>query len=200
VATGGAYRTYDEVGDYGSLAVGPDGTFYPVWIDNRTGKPQVYLAAVTVRAPVMRPAAVDALIGRNVTDSVVLITTKSSFDAKKCSMELAFDLVNRSGAPLRAPLLVRPNRLLSQIGTPVATGTLQDAAGRALWRFGRVGRVAPDSVVSGVARVQLTDCMSLYSSTRRQQRTDSRLVGTPVFGLAGPKMLVIEASIFEPRE
>ncbi|HZS07661.1 MAG TPA: hypothetical protein VFD58_22690 [Blastocatellia bacterium] len=36
-------------GDTAGLAAAADGTFHPLWVDYRTGTPQVWTATVTVR-------------------------------------------------------------------------------------------------------------------------------------------------------
>ncbi len=44
-------------GDYSGIAVGADGVFHAFWIDNRTGRSELYTARVTVRGDVALPKA-----------------------------------------------------------------------------------------------------------------------------------------------
>jgi hypothetical protein len=39
-----------RIGETIGLAAGPDGKFHALWIENRTGIPQVYYAPITVKA------------------------------------------------------------------------------------------------------------------------------------------------------
>jgi hypothetical protein len=200
VATGPAYRTYDMVGDYGGMAVRTDGVFHPFWVDNRTGVPQLYTAPVSVTGTVRRSADRDALVGRNVTDSVVLVTTATTYDAKTCTINLGLDVVNRGSTPLRLPLVVRGNKVLSQFGAPrVPAGGTADDIGRPLWRVGTSGTLPKDGVASLHTSIPMTDCVTLGGAARFSRRSDSRIEGSPVANIAGPKMLAIEASVFEPR-
>lgn len=198
VATGLAYRTYDMVGDYGGMAVRTDGVFHPVWVDNRSGVPQLYTAAVTVNGAAKRGAERDAPLGRNVTDSVTVITTSTTFDPATCSIRLGFDLINQSSGSLKLPLTVRVNKMLSQFGVPRAGGAADDM-GRPLWSIGSAGQLAKDSVATISRTIVLDDCTTLGGTSRFSVRTDARMNSTPAARLAGPKMLAIEASVFERR-
>ena len=180
------------------MAVASDGVFHPVWVDNRTGVPQLHTAPVRVTGTARRASERDALLGRNVTDSVVLVTTSTVYDAKSCTIALGIDVINRSSAPLALPLTVRANKVLSQFGAPrVAAGIPTDDIGRALWRVGTRGALAKDAAASYSTRIPMEDCITLGGTARFSRRSDSRMEGTPVANIAGPKLLAIEASVFE---
>jgi hypothetical protein len=199
VVTGGAYRTYDEVGDYGAFMVGSDGTFYPVWVDNRSGAPQLNVAPVVVKGTAKRRSEWDAGLGTNVSDSIKFIITSSAFDPKSCSIALGFDVMNRSQRPVSLPLTIRAERMFSQFGVPRATSTKTDGMGRALWNVGKSGTLARDSVVSDSTKVTLDDCTNLGGSVPRRRKLDARMNATPVAGFAGPKMFAMEATVFEAK-
>lgn len=131
-------------------------------------------------------------------DSVTVITTSTAFDRTTCSIKLAFDIINGSSGPLKLPLTVRVNKMLSQFGEPRARGETDDM-GRALWSIGSSGQLIKDGVVTFISTVALDDCTTLGGSAKFSLRTDARMNNTPVARIAGPKMLAIEASVFERR-
>jgi hypothetical protein len=200
VVTGGAYRTYDQVGDYGGMMVGPDGVFHPVWVDNRDGVPHLYTAAVSVRGVAKRSADWDAGLGKNVSDSVSYLATVSTFSPKDCSMSLTLDLLNRSKTPMALPFTIKVKRMMSHLGVPRVDSSASDELGRPVWSTGGAGALAPDSVISFSTRVILDDCVALGGKAPFRWKTDARMSGTPIAGFAGPKMFAMETVIFEARK
>jgi hypothetical protein len=193
VATGQAYRTYDMVGDYGGLTVSADGVFHPVWVDNRAGIPQLYTAPVTVRGTVHRGTL---LAGRDVTDSVMVFQTSSMFEPRTCTLTLAFELMNRSRAPLKLPLTMEVVRMWSQLGVPRAAKGEHDAVtGMPVWTFGKRGTLPPDSITTRSVAVPIDECTPLLGRGGRVRRTDARMTAGPQ--VAGAKLLKIEARVVE---
>ena len=61
------------------------------------------------------------------------------------------------------------------------------------------GTLAKDGVASYRTNIPMVDCVTLGGAARFSRRSDSRIEGSPVANVAGPKMLAIEASVFEMR-
>jgi hypothetical protein len=155
------------------------------------------VAAVDVKGVAKRRSDWNAGLGRNISDSIKLIVTTSEYDPKDCSIKLAFDVMNRSHSMVSLPLTVRAERMFSQFGVPRGVGAATDGMGRATWRVGKAGSLAPDSIVSHQTVVALDDCTGLGGEVPRRFRVDSRMYGTPVANFAGPKMFAIETTVFE---
>jgi hypothetical protein len=120
--TGGPYRTYYFTGDYGAIATTPDGRFHAIWIDSRTGVPQLYTAPITVAASASRrgDAAVDSLT--NVSSAIEATILSSSYDHVRHRVRISLQLRNTSGRALALPLLVQLRSSASHLGTPRLVG------------------------------------------------------------------------------
>lgn len=200
VTTGRAQRTYYEVGDYGGMSIRADGVFQPLWVDNRTGVPQLFTAPVRVTAEVKPPAERDAALGRLISDSVTVVVTRTTFDAAGCTVDLGVDVINRHARAVALPLVVRVDEMLSQLGAPVAVGGERDDVGRPLWRIGSGGTLPPGGTRSHAAIIELEDCRPLagQGAMGYRQRLDVRLSGTPTAFITGPKVLALKLRVFEP--
>ena len=198
IITGGAYRTYEEVGDYVGMMVAADGRFHPVWVDNRTGVAQLYTAPVEVAGTARTRAEWNADLGRNVTDSVALLVNRSMFDASSCSFDVSVDLLNRWSEPLDLPLTVKVEEMFSQIGVPWSDGPI-DGLGRPEWTVGEGGVLPKDSFVTYGTRIVLEECATLEGKAAVYHDIDARMSGTPVAGYAGQKILAMRVSIFERK-
>lgn len=199
VATGQAFRTLNSVGDYGGFVARPDGAFQAVWVDNRTGVPQLFTAPVRVSATVETPAARDARLGRRVSDSVSVRLSSSVFDPTTCTMQIGIVLLNETGRQVRSPLVFRVDHVLSQIGTARFVGEKTDDLGRPVMRIAPSG--GPNgAMTSHQARVAFDGCrmLPLSAEESHRHRLDARLVGTPPSGLVGPKLLILHGEVFEP--
>jgi hypothetical protein len=199
VATGQAFRTLDGVGDYGGFVARPDGAFQAIWVDNRTGVPQLFTAPVRVNVTVETPAARDARLGRRVSDSVSVRLSSSVFEPSTCTMQIGIVLLNQTGRQVRSPLVFRVDHVLSQIGTARFVGEKADDLGRPVLRIAPSG--GPNGVMtSHQARVAFDGCRMLPRGAEEshRHRLDARLVGTPPSGLVGPKLFILHGDVFEP--
>jgi hypothetical protein len=101
-------------GDTTGLVATADGRFHPVWVDSRTGTPQVWTAAVTVRS------AADAARKRpemqSVTSSVALEFLHPRLDRESGLLTGVARIVNTSSKPVRGPFVVRARSLTSDLG------------------------------------------------------------------------------------
>lgn len=199
VHTGRSSRTYYQVGDYGGFAARADGAFQPVWIDNRTGVPQLFTATITVAPAARRPEDRDRELGRLVSDSVLATVSAVSFDPRSCTVQLGIELLNRADRGVALPLTVRIEQALSQLGVPVPVDGGRDDLGRPIWQVGSPGRLAPGARVGHTAEFKLEHCSSLAGRGEYTYRdaVDARLQGTPSARVAGPKILAVKLRVFE---
>jgi hypothetical protein len=95
-------------GDKISLSVGQGGTFWPVWIDNRTGTSQVWTASIRVPgAPLAQGAAADSstyITGSDVTARTLLRCKSGSYMPASLEVSAVCALENRSATRIRLPL------------------------------------------------------------------------------------------------
>jgi hypothetical protein len=111
-------------GDTNGLVAAANGLFYPVWVDNRTGVPQIWTAPVSVS----RTAT--TAFGTDVTDKVMVDVVEKFFDVRTSLLTTVVRLRNTSDQPLRGPFRVHLRDVSSQLGT------MQAAAGQdAQWLF-----------------------------------------------------------------
>ena len=97
-------------GDTNGMVADANGVFHPVWVDNRTGVPQIWTAAVTVQSA--RPLA-----GTDVSERVMLDVLDTSYDRQTETLTALVRLRNTSEQPLRGPLRAHIKTAKSQLGT-----------------------------------------------------------------------------------
>ena len=200
VATGGAFRTLDGVGDYGGFATRADGAFQAVWVDNRTGVPQLFTAPVRVNLAPRTPAARDARLGRRISDSVAVTLSRARFDAAHCTMQVGVVVINQTGRPVRSPLVLRVDATLSQLGTPRFIAEAPDDMGRPLLRVEPSPADGTGRFRSYAARIAFDECRVLPVSAEEshRHRLDARVFGTPPSRIVGPELLMLRGQVFEP--
>ena len=111
-------------GDTNGLVAAANGLFYPVWVDNRTGVPQVWTAPVSVS----RTAT--TAFGTDVSDRITVDVVEKFYDHEAGRLTMVVRLRNTSGESLRGPFRVQVRSISSQLGTmQVASG------GDAEWLF-----------------------------------------------------------------
>jgi hypothetical protein len=112
-------------GHFAGMAASADGSFHPLWVDNRTGVSQVWTAAVRVqgKAAVHGDPALSAY--RDVSDQVTIhmysmLFTRTSETTATVEGELFLE--NTSSKPLRGPLIARFHRLTAAAATVSLAG------------------------------------------------------------------------------
>ena len=142
-------------GHTSGLAVGADGVFHPVWVDNRTGVPQLWTAPVTVRGAVEQHGASTLATLDDITENLTLFVESNRYDRSMNRLTLAARLKNTSKDAVRAPVHARLIGLTSQLGVPTVVGADNGLSGvGAIWEFTSPGGVIlPDS---GTASKTLT--------------------------------------------
>lgn len=103
-------------GDYGWMAADADGAFHPFWVDNRTGVPQVWTAAVQVNAIAFRNGAPELSALEDISPRVGMEVTKTSYDRATSVLTLDVRLRNTSSEVLQGPFKLRVVNLRPKIG------------------------------------------------------------------------------------
>jgi hypothetical protein len=136
-------------GDTNGMAVGADGVFHPMWVDNRTGVSQLWTAPITVRATVEKHGARELADLEDITDKVTLQPRSTRYDRSNGTLTLTATLTNTSKETVRAPVKVRLTTLTSQLGVPAVVDASNGVKGRgAIWDFTAtipLGGLLPDS-------------------------------------------------------
>jgi hypothetical protein len=97
----------DGPGDTNGMAVGVDGTFHPVWTDNRTGVPQIWSAPVDVRGRVARNGSADLATFADMSEKVSYSTSDVALDRTTGVITLHLRMKNASSDTIRGPLKLR---------------------------------------------------------------------------------------------
>lgn len=110
-------------GHTAGLTAGARGTFYPFWVDNRTGTPQMWTAPVEVEGEAI-PHGRPALSGlEDITRKTALRTEKAEYDDSTQVATLTLRLQNVSRDTLRGPMALRLVDLWSELGEVRLAGT-----------------------------------------------------------------------------
>ena len=119
-------RSYFKGGDTAGLASGADGTFHAVWIDNRTGVPQVWTAPIKVGGNVVGrieqgfsnvvndPAGGKKQESRgpeNITNRVIFEFSEGRYDSKTETFFIRVHLLNTSSNTFMGRLVVTVRQL-----------------------------------------------------------------------------------------
>ena len=109
-------------GDTNGVAVGADGVFHAMWIDNRTGVAQLWTAPVTVRGAVEEHGAPELAELDDLTDKLSLEVQSTGYDRSTNTVTVTGKFRNRSTSTVRAPLKARVISMSSQLGVPSVAG------------------------------------------------------------------------------
>src|SRR5207247_9572456 len=90
-------------GHTAGLAVGTDGVFHPVWIDNRTGIPQLWTAPIAVRGTVQKHGASSLAALDDITDKLTLFVESNRYDRATNTLTLTARLKNTSTDTVYGP-------------------------------------------------------------------------------------------------
>jgi hypothetical protein len=103
-------------GDTDGLAADANGAFHPLWVDNRTGVPQVWTAVVSVG---------DSAIygGREVSDKIAVDIVDGSFDQATGTITAKVQLRNSTTSPVSGPFSIRIRDARSEFGDVLLDGT-----------------------------------------------------------------------------
>ena len=133
--------------DTAGMAATSDGVFHPLWVDHRTGVPQLFTAAVRVDGTAAVNGSPELAALADLTQSIAVGFANTDYDFKERVVSLDVTLMNTSEKPIAAPLKLRVISLKSS----VAVAEILDSENRlpgagAVWDFTRNlpdGRLAP---------------------------------------------------------
>jgi hypothetical protein len=127
---------FASAGHTTGLAVDADGTFHPTWVDNRTGVPQLWSASLKVDGTAVKHGATELTELEDISKSVTLQLSKSSFDRAKSTLTMTAQLKNTSKDTIQAPVKVRVLTLESALGVAEITNADNGQNGTgAVWDF-----------------------------------------------------------------
>jgi hypothetical protein len=116
--------------DTNGLLADADGTFHPVWIDNRTGLSQIWTATVRVAGSAVKHGARTLAALDDVTDRVEMVAANVAFDRKSRRLSADLAIRNTSALPISGPLFVRVIGITpAMTGTPSVLGTANHESG-----------------------------------------------------------------------
>lgn len=117
------FHNFNTTGGHtAGLAAAADGAFHPLWIDNRTGVPQVWTAAITVTGDVSRHGSRARAALDDVSAGVKLVMSKVEYDPPTGRVVADAHVVNVSDEAVMGPMIVRILSLTSQHGAPALLG------------------------------------------------------------------------------
>jgi len=104
----GPTRAYSRNGgDTAGLAAGTDGLFHALWIDNRTGTPQVWTAQIAVNGEAIRNDSHGHDELEDITRKVTFEFSDTQWNSETATVSAKAYLVNTSDETITGPLLVR---------------------------------------------------------------------------------------------
>src|SRR5262249_46495411 len=138
---------YLSAADTAGMAAGADGAFHPLWVDSRTGVPQLFTASVRVDGEARVNGAADLAALEDLTQSVAVDFANTDYDPKTRTVSLDVTVTNTSEKAIRSPLDLR----VISLTCPVAVASILDASNGlpgagAVWNFSDElpgGRLAP---------------------------------------------------------
>ncbi len=153
---------FGGAGDTAGLAADADGVFHALWIDNRSGRGEIYTAPVTVAGTVSKngSAALAALV--DVSGKVAVDLKDLSWDAKSQTATAEVTLRNTSKETIRGRLVARVLSVSSEAGVVTVANADNGVAGAGatfdLTSLVPEGGLKPDaSTASKTIRFQLKD-------------------------------------------
>lgn len=105
-------------GDTEGLAADADGVFHALWVDDRSGVPQVWTAPITANGSAVLNGSPELARERNVTNDVTLELANASFSRSNADVSIDAYLLNTSKKPIHGPVQARLMTLTSQMGVP----------------------------------------------------------------------------------
>jgi hypothetical protein len=103
--------------DMFGLAAAADGTFHPVWEDNRTGVTQLWSASITVQGGAIKNGDPALSNYSDLTSDVVLDTKSAVFNRRAWTITLDVALYNTSKNAIKGAIKLRLTTLRSILGT-----------------------------------------------------------------------------------
>jgi hypothetical protein len=135
-------------GHTAGMTASADGSFYPLWVDNRTGIPQAWTARVTVPGTAAVHGGGELAAFTDVSSRIAVEMLNAVHDPTARTITATVRLRNRSGDTVRGPFKLRALSLKSDIGDVAAANASNNIAGPgAVWDLSDVvadSRLDPD--------------------------------------------------------
>jgi hypothetical protein len=148
VEIGPQWIDYLCAADTAGMAAGADGTFHTLWVDHRTGIPQLWTSAVRVNGVVAVNGSPELAALTDLTQSVTVTFANTDYDPKERVVSLDVTVLNTSKKTIVVPLRLRVISLQSSSAVPEILGADNGMTGAgAVWDFSRDlpgGHLAPD--------------------------------------------------------
>jgi hypothetical protein len=123
-------------GDTGGMPADADGSFHPVWTDNRTGINQLYTARVVVAATAATYGSSELAGMKEVSDKLKLEISDMAYDRRTGNVSARAWITNASKEDLNAPITVRVVNFGSDIGVAEITNADNGQRGvGGIWKF-----------------------------------------------------------------
>lgn len=116
-------RFYSNAGDTGGLTAASDGTFHPLWIDTRTGVPQLWTTRIRVEGAAVRYGDPALSAMRDVTQAVTVDFANATFDRAKGRLIADVVITNTSAAAITGPFTIQVLALTSPLGRVMIVGS-----------------------------------------------------------------------------
>jgi hypothetical protein len=153
-------------GHTAEIATRADGVFFPLWVDDRTGRHQVWTAPVTVTGRVVKNGAPELAALDDISAKVTVELTYAARDRAKGLLTVTARLKNISKDTIRGPVKVRAIALSSKLASvSIANADNALTGPGAVWDFTTTlpgGRLLPDSV--GGVRTLVFRCEDMRPS------------------------------------
>jgi len=134
-------------GHTAGLDTDANGAFHPLWVDNRTGIPQVWTATVVVRGSAIVNGSPDLATLKDLDSKVTLDYGPVQFDRAKGTAWVEASIRNISQDTLQGPLKLKLLSLVSEIGVSEVTNADNHEVRRgAIWDFSELlpsGKLLP---------------------------------------------------------
>ena len=105
-------------GDTAGMAADAGGDFHPFWIDNRTGVPQIWTAAVSVEGSARPDDPISSEGLADVSGKLTVVLGKPLFEKRTNTISVEVALKNTSTEAVLEPIRVKLLALRSALGTP----------------------------------------------------------------------------------
>jgi hypothetical protein len=128
--------TWQIGGHTAGIAAAADGSFYPVWVDNRTRYQQLWTSRVTVSGAAIKNGSEELSTMADVSHDVTFELSELSFDRETNTLSATAQLKNTSKETINGPIKARLVTLHSEIGGgTVASSDNGQIGPGAVWDF-----------------------------------------------------------------
>jgi hypothetical protein len=140
-------------GHTAGMAASADGSFYPLWVDNRTGVPQAWTARVTVPGVAALHGSRELAAFSDLSSRIAVEMLNAVHDPTAGTITAIVRLRNVSPDTVHGPFKLRALTLKSDLGDVSAVNADNNIGGPgALWDFADAaggGRLEPDAASAG---------------------------------------------------